>query len=569
MSEKGLKSHHLGHKKKFHSPIGGKRAQKAAILPKYGVNFKEPNKLSMKTKHGSRASKLKFQMGGDSTDPLNLNSLIDRDPSEVTPQCSPLVDRMKDLSPQVAIARDVTDPLNLKCNVYQDLEGIVLPVKKKRKRKRNDSGCFDDEQENKNKKESNNLNKEDVVSPKIKKKKVQKHGKDGKEFKFREKKKNIKEKTEEKKLENTGGNTIEHIGETLPEEEAVIEGITSVDKSEINLKDEKLSSEVEEKCSEVRPKPTASLITKELPKPKTETTNAQKPGQGTSKRKHQKAFVYGNYNHYYGYRNPKVPNDPRLKLFHREWFQDKTVLDIGCNIGNITLEVARDFSPKHALGIDIDSSLIRAANKYLRCAIQENISKTPKLSSDFPMSFMMCHGPIVSQTSPTEGRTGYPYNVQFKEENFVLQHDKALAKQKETYDVILCLSLTKWIHLNWGDEGLKRAFQRMFLMLNPGGRLLLEAQPFNSYSRRKNLSGKIRKNYDSIVFKPNQFVDYLMSEEVGFASYEALGVAENTSRGFQRPVYVFTKSVSGESYDALGVNIAENRKKSQFENSRH
>ena len=38
-------------------------------------------------------------------------------------------------------------------------------------------------------------------------------------------------------------------------------------------------------------------------------------------------------------------------------------------------------------------------------------------------------------------------------------------------------------------------------------------------------------NYDSIEFKPNQFVDYLMSEEVGFASYEALGVAENTSKG--------------------------------------
>lgn len=30
---------------------------------------------------------------------------------------------------------------------------------------------------------------------------------------------------------------------------------------------------------------------------------------------------------------------------------------------------------------------------------------------------------------------------------------------------------------------------------------------------------------------PNQFVDYLMSEDVGFASYEALGVAENNSKG--------------------------------------
>jgi 7SK snRNA methylphosphate capping enzyme len=85
----------------------------------------------------------------------------------------------------------------------------------------------------------------------------------------------------------------------------------------------------------------------------------------------------------------------------------------------------------------------------------------------------------------------YNYCNACVQENFVLQTDKALDKQKATYDVILCLSLTKWIHLNWGDEGLKRTFQRMFLMLNPGGRLLLEAQPFNSYSRRKNLSVSI------------------------------------------------------------------------------
>jgi 7SK snRNA methylphosphate capping enzyme len=411
--EKGLKSHHFGHKKKFHSPIGGKRPHKTAILPKFSVDLKEPDKLGMKTKHGSRVSKLKFQMGGDSTDPLNLNSLIDRDPSEVTPQCSPLVDRVKDLSPQVAIARDVTDPLNLKCHLYQDLGGIVLPAKKKRKRKRNDSGCFDDEQENKTKKESN-LNNEDAVLPKIKKKK---HGKDGKEVKVKEKKKNSKEKNvdEEEELVNNDGHTIEKTSQS-EETQAVASTKGSTDEPKTSIADEKVSLEVIEKCNEDVPKPTPSFVPEELPKPKSETKNVQKPSQPAGKRKPQKTFVYGNYNRYYGYRNPKVPNDPRLKLFHHKWFQDKTVLDIGCNMGNVTLEVARDFSPKHVLGIDIDSSLIRAANKYLRCTIQEHLSKMPPTqSSDFPMSFMMCHGPIVSRTSPTEGRTGYPYNVQFKE----------------------------------------------------------------------------------------------------------------------------------------------------------
>ncbi|XP_028393765.1 probable RNA methyltransferase Y17G7B.18 [Dendronephthya gigantea] len=547
--EKGLKTQHPGgQKKKFRSPLSGKRPHKTSILPKFAVNLNESDKPVTKTKHGGKRSKLMFQMGGDSTDPLNLNSLIDRDPADVTPQCSPLVDRMKELSPQVVIARDQTDPLNLKCDLYQDLKGIVVmtPAKKKKKRKRNDSGCFDDEQENKTRKETD-VNKEDLASPKLKKKKMQKP-KDGKEGKIKEKIKDVKENSKvagsEKEIDNASGAST---GQKLKEEGNFSEDLT--DKKEESINDKKIIS----RENSVTDKDTSSVPEK-----------TQKLEERNSSSKHhkksRKTFHYGNYNRYYGYRNPKFLQDPRLKLFHQEWFEDKTVLDIGCNTGNVTLEIARDFSPRHVLGIDIDSSLITTANKCLRCTIQENLRKKPAVSAEFPMSFMVCHGPIVARTSPTEGRTGYPYNVQFKEENFVPQNEKSLAKQKPTYDVILCLSLTKWIHLNWGDEGLKRAFQRMFLLLNPGGRLLLEAQPFNSYSRRKNLSEQIRKNYNSIKFTPNQFVDYLMSEDVGFASYEALGVAENNSKGFQRPIYVFTKSVSGESYDALGVNIAENRR---------
>ena len=37
------------------------------------------------------------------------------------------------------------------------------------------------------------------------------------------------------------------------------------------------------------------------------------------------------------FRNPGKIEDIRLQFFKSEWFEDKEVLDIGCNIGDIEL----------------------------------------------------------------------------------------------------------------------------------------------------------------------------------------------------------------------------------------
>jgi 7SK snRNA methylphosphate capping enzyme len=66
-----------------------------------------------------------------------------------------------------------------------------------------------------------------------------------------------------------------------------------------------------------------------------------------------------------------------------------------------------------------------------------------------------------------------------------------LDHQEPEYDVILALSLTKWIHLNWGDEGMKRFFRKVYLHLRPGGVFIVEPQPFTSYSKKKNVSVRV------------------------------------------------------------------------------
>lgn len=71
--------------------------------------------------------------------------------------------------------------------------------------------------------------------------------------------------------------------------------------------------------------------------------------------------------------------------------------------------------------------------------------------------------------------------------NYVPVDDAAVEAQVPEYDIILALSLTKWLHLNWGDEALKRTFRKMHRQLRPGGRLVLEPQAFSSYARKKRL----------------------------------------------------------------------------------
>ncbi|KAF0311163.1 7SK snRNA methylphosphate capping enzyme [Amphibalanus amphitrite] len=135
--------------------------------------------------------------------------------------------------------------------------------------------------------------------------------------------------------------------------------------------------------------------------------------------------------------------------------------------------------------------------------------------------------------------TNFPRNVSFVHANFVLESDALLETVKPEFDTVLCLSITKWIHLNFGDAGIRRFLRRVYLCLRPGGRLLLEPQPWSSYLKYKKLTPKISETFGQLQLRPDQFPELL--QQLGFLPCQTVGRPRHSAAGFSRQLQLFVK----------------------------
>jgi 7SK snRNA methylphosphate capping enzyme len=99
--------------------------------------------------------------------------------------------------------------------------------------------------------------------------------------------------------------------------------------------------------------------------------------------------------------------------------------------------------------------------------------------------------------------------------------------------------VSKWIHLNGGDEGLIEFFTRVFTTLHPAGRFILEPQPWSSYAKASRMSDELKQSYQTIKYRPDDF-ERILLEEIGFQKVEKL--SEEDSGGFRRPLHVYIKA---------------------------
>ncbi|KDP33715.1 hypothetical protein JCGZ_07286 [Jatropha curcas] len=281
-----------------------------------------------------------------------------------------------------------------------------------------------------------------------------------------------------------------------------------------------------------------------------EKAEKQINNNSNKKRKRKELFPFGNYRSYYGYRiGQDMEEDPRLKVLKKEWFEGKDCLDIGCNSGIITIEIAKKFHCHKILGIDIDSGRIEDAKWHLRkfaraAHVEKSSTKAsrPEATGDGNGSQ---HCATLSSVERKEiARDGLHSEerdlsdiVSFRKENFVT----SWSRSEEQYDTILCLSVTKWIHLNWGDDGLITLFSRIWKLLRPGGILVLEPQPWRSYEKNYQVSETTAMNYRTIILRPNRFNEILL-DKIGFRKVEDITSALSGSKaGFDRPIFAYYK----------------------------
>lgn len=171
------------------------------------------------------------------------------------------------------------------------------------------------------------------------------------------------------------------------------------------------------------------------------------------------AVRYGNFINYYDFNSAQerlnlLPNDSSI-WNHSEDTESSNkpflVLDVGCNAGNFT-QLLYEFLKNQVqnrkviiFGIDIDSILIKRASE----------------ANNYPENvFYAC------------------YNIMdfSEDDNCIVNHLKLY--EKPAFDVVCCFSITMWIHLNNGDNGLNRFLDSVSDLSEL---LIIEPQPWKCY----------------------------------------------------------------------------------------
>lgn len=219
------------------------------------------------------------------------------------------------------------------------------------------------------------------------------------------------------------------------------------------------------------------------------------------------AAKYGNFINYYSFHSPseRIRNLDARMFRSMENKESIVCLDIGCNTGDLTkelyiyLKAIFTKSKIQILAIDIDSTLIERAKE------QNDNSNISFLSSDITTN---------------------------KECDIIKKFPNIHCQDK--FDIIFCFSVTMWIHINNGDEGLLNFLK--FIRENTKI-IIIEPQPWKCYKnaqRRMKRSGKHFEMYNTLNMRDN--IDNVIEE---YISETHIKVYESPASSWNRKILSF------------------------------
>lgn len=300
----------------------------------------------------------KFLLGGNINDPLNLRSLEDEkvNHNALSPVSSPMPMTRHRTKVQVLIPPNIYDPLNL--NTGEEIAFNLL-TSKHRKRRRHRKG----------RREDCDLGNDviQVSSTKI----------DSLESSLIEEShppKEVHEQSESQMVLDISSNSCEDRGVSDKIVSPVVpQGSPAKFFKRYHLRS--FSKDADQKC-----------LQKSVIKRRRSKTRLQRHADYMKFRANAEKFCYGN-------RIVKWDSefiDQRLHILSKNLFYNKDVMDIGCNSGELTLFIAKEWKPRKIIGVDIDKKLIGIAERKLHSLNSANISG----DNNFPECMSRLYGSL-------------------------------------------------------------------------------------------------------------------------------------------------------------------------------
>lgn len=222
------------------------------------------------------------------------------------------------------------------------------------------------------------------------------------------------------------------------------------------------------------------------------------------------AVKFGNFMNYYSFHSPGHRTNNLEKLMFPAPIDNQPFLclDIGCNTGELSKELYQylktTYSESHIqmLAIDIDPTLIQRAQES-----NENLNIT----------FLTAN--IMSEVH----------------HNLIQEYLDLYGKIN--FDVTFCFSVTMWIHLNNGDDGL---LDFISYIKNISRCLIIEPQPWRCYrnaQRRLKKSGSTFPLYDTLKIRSD--VEFVIEKKVIEDTHNK--VCESVNGSWNRKIISFHK----------------------------